>query len=171
MIIQVDSREKLPYDFSAFEGVQTETGTLAIGDYSLKDCGHLIACERKSLPDLIACLSHERERFSRELLKARQLEAFAVVCECTWQEIAGGTYRSGLNPAAAILTAAGGRRLAGVALPWHILASTCQRIPAALCLWTGGGTRLTKAARVQRECTSAPCNALRGGLRKDTLQA
>ena len=102
MIIQVDSREKLPYDFSAFEGVQTETGTLPIGDYSLKDCGHLIACERKSLPDLINCLSHERERFSRELLKARQLDAFAVVCECTWQEIAGVTYRSGLNPAAAM---------------------------------------------------------------------
>ena len=104
MVICIDSREQKPYDFlSCGIDVSTERATLGIGDYTLKDCGHLIAVERKNFDDLINCLGRDRERFSKELLRSRQLEAFAVVAECTWQDILNGDYgRSQLNPAAAV---------------------------------------------------------------------
>ena len=104
MVIQIDSREQKPYDFlSCGIDVSTERATLAIGDYTIKDCGHLIAVERKNFDDLICCLGRDRERFAKELLRARQLESFAVVAECSWQDILNGDYnRSQLNPAAAV---------------------------------------------------------------------
>lgn len=103
MKIIIDSREQRPYIFPAplYGGVTTETGTLPLGDYSLAGLTDRVAIERKSLPDLVMCLGRERERFERELMRAAALDAFAVVCECTWAEITGGQYRSNLNPHAA----------------------------------------------------------------------
>ena len=100
MKILIDSREQLPFAFSgkSFEDVTTEAGSLPTGDYSLAGLTDLVAVERKSLPDLVACLSHERERFERELVRARGLDAFAVVIEATFEDLAHGRYRSKLNP-------------------------------------------------------------------------
>lgn len=100
MRILIDSREQLPFAFSgkSFEDVTTEAGSLPTGDYSLAGLSDLVAVERKSLPDLVACLSHERDRFERELVRARGLDAFAVVVEATFEDLAHGRYRSKLNP-------------------------------------------------------------------------
>lgn len=57
--------------------------------------------ERKSLPDLVQCLGRERSRFERELLRGTALDAFAVVIEAGWTDLAGGNFRSQLNPHAA----------------------------------------------------------------------
>ena len=57
--------------------------------------------ERKSLPDLVCSLGRERERFERELQRAAALDAFAVVVEAGWVDLAGGNYRSKITPHAA----------------------------------------------------------------------
>ena len=100
MKILIDSREQTPFTFQGktYADVQTETATLATGDYSLAGLTDKIAVERKSLADLVQCLGRERERFERELIRAAALDCFAVVIEADWRELAQGQYRSQLNP-------------------------------------------------------------------------
>lgn len=103
MKIVIDTREQAPFLFSGerYRGTETAFGTLDTGDYSLAGLTDRVAVERKSLPDLVACLGRERERFERELVRAAALESFAVVVEDTWEALARGQYRSQLNPVAA----------------------------------------------------------------------
>lgn len=100
MKIIVDSREQAPFTFQheRYEGVSIEEGALSTGDYSLAGLTDRVSVERKSLPDLVACLGRERERFERELQRAAAYDAFAVVIEASWGDLAGGNYRSKLNP-------------------------------------------------------------------------
>ena len=102
MLIIVDSREQAPFSFTheRYEA-QTQPGTLSVGDYSLAGLEDKVAVERKSLPDLVTCLGRERERFERELMRGAALDAFCVVCEGSWLELARGEYRSQLKPHAA----------------------------------------------------------------------
>lgn len=96
----MDSREQIPFDFQheKYAGTVIEAGALDTGDYSLAGLTDRVAVERKALPDLVACLARERERFERELQRAAALDAFAVVVEASWAELAAGQYRSQLNP-------------------------------------------------------------------------
>lgn len=100
MKILIDNREQSPFTFQheKYAGTVTESGTLDTGDYSLVGLTDRVAVERKSLPDLVACLGRERERFERELQRAAAFDAFAVVVEASWADLAGGQYRSQLNP-------------------------------------------------------------------------
>lgn len=101
-IIQ-DSREQSPFAFNSprYEGVTVEVGALQVGDYSLHGLTDKVAVERKELSDLVQCLGRERERFERELQRGAALDAFAVVVEASWADLAGGNFRSRLNPHAA----------------------------------------------------------------------
>ena len=102
MQIIVDSREQLPFTFSHERyDVQIQQGTLVVGDYSLRRLEDKVAVERKSLPDLVQCLGRERERFERELQRGMALDAFTVVVEASWSDLASGNFRSQLNPHAA----------------------------------------------------------------------
>ena len=102
MKILVDTREQRPFTFEHERyDVQIQPGTLTVGDYSLHSLSDKVAVERKSLPDLLQCLGRERERFERELLRGAALDAFAVVVEGSWADLAGGNFRSQLNPHAA----------------------------------------------------------------------
>jgi hypothetical protein len=100
MKIVVDSREQAPFAFEheRYAGTVVEAGSLDTGDYYLAGLADRVAVERKSLPDLVACLGRERERFERELQRAAALDAFAVAVEAAWSDLAGGKYRSQLNP-------------------------------------------------------------------------
>lgn len=100
MKIIVDSREQSPFTFGGYE-CEVVSGSLATGDYSLQHLEHQIAIERKSLPDLIGCLTSGRDRFIRELQRGRGMPVFAVVVEADWSTLADGLYRSRMNPAAA----------------------------------------------------------------------
>lgn len=116
MRLIVDSREQSPFSFKGprYEDVTVEVGTLTVGDYSLAGLTDKVAVERKSLPDLVACLGRERERLERELQRGAALDAFAVVVEASWADLAGGKYRSKLQPHAAcqsVLAFAGRYRL------------------------------------------------------------
>ena len=102
MQIIVDSREQLPFTFSHERyDVQIQQGTLAVGDYSLRNLEDKVAVERKSLPDLVQCLGRERSRFERELQRGMALDAFTVVVEASWSDLASGNFRSRINQHAA----------------------------------------------------------------------
>lgn len=95
--ILIDSREQKPYEFE-----NSEIGSLGIGDYSLVGGEHLISVERKTLDDLILCLSKDRSRFERELYKGKALDYFALVIEASLSDIANGCYFSNMGPKSAI---------------------------------------------------------------------
>ena len=92
-IIQ-DTREQCGYDFAKYPNVVCEAGTLDTGDYSLPGFTDRVAIERKTIDDLVGCLSQGRERFEREMGRARNFEHFAVVIEASLPPIMAGRYRS-----------------------------------------------------------------------------
>ncbi len=80
----VDTREQDRLDLSP---LQTELGTLETGDYSIRGLEHVVRVERKSLPDLVACVGRERERFDREVQRLLAYPVRVLVVESTWQQI------------------------------------------------------------------------------------
>ena len=98
MLIKVDSREQLPYEFEN----PSEVGTISIGDYSIVGLENHITVERKELNDLIGCLTTGRERFERELYKGKALDYFALVIEASLSDLINGRYKSEMNPKSAI---------------------------------------------------------------------
>ncbi len=96
--IKIDSREQQPYSFDG----PVEVGALSTGDYSICGLENHVAIERKTLDDLIGCLTQGRERFERELHRGRALDYFAVVVETSLSAIANGRYRSKMLPKSAI---------------------------------------------------------------------
>lgn len=96
--IKIDTREQRPYEFES----PTEAGTISVGDYSICGLEDHVAIERKELNDLIGCLTTDRGRFERELLKGKALDYFALVIEATLSDLANGRYRSEMNPKSAI---------------------------------------------------------------------
>lgn len=106
MKIVIDSREKTPFNFLKDFDISVEFRTLPTGDYSLPGMEHLVAVERKSLPDLTRCLGTDRARFERELLRAAALESFCVVVEADWRSLEDGRYQGQLDPGAACASVA-----------------------------------------------------------------
>jgi len=102
MIILADTREQIPYSFTRWP-VSVQTASLTTGDYSLPGFEDKAAIERKSLDDLIGCLmGKNRERFERELCRARSYELFAVVIEANLFQILNKNYHSVMNPDAVL---------------------------------------------------------------------
>jgi DNA excision repair protein ERCC-4 len=100
--ILTDTREQLPYLFEKYP-VKNEPAALAVGDYSLAGFQDRIAIERKSLNDLIGCLTgSNRTRFEKELARAGSFERFAVIIESDIQDISAGRYTSNMKPHAAL---------------------------------------------------------------------
>ena len=93
----VDTREQLPLELP----LRTITDTLPTGDYSVSGFEDLICCERKSLPDLIGCMTSGRKRFERELQRMKAYDARCVVVEAHWKQLRDGEYRSRITPEAA----------------------------------------------------------------------
>lgn len=96
--ICVDSRESLPYNFN----YPTEVVGLKVGDYSIVGLEDCIALERKTVNDLIGCLTTGRERFERELFKGKALSYFALVIEASLSDLANGRYRSNMGSKSAV---------------------------------------------------------------------
>lgn len=101
MKIIIDSREQLSYEFTRFD-VKAQVASLPAGDYSIPGFEDKAAVERKTLQDLIACLTKGRKRFERELTRARHYELFAVVVESSMDAVRLGHYRSSMNPHSAL---------------------------------------------------------------------
>lgn len=90
----IDTREQTAL---TLPGLRSEPGTLATGDYSVRGLESIIAIERKSLPDLIACCGRERERFDREVQRLLAYPVRALVVEADWTDIEAGDWRGRLT--------------------------------------------------------------------------
>lgn len=140
MLISIDKREQLPFAFTgaAYPDTVTRQATLDVGDYSIHGLHDYVAVERKSLADLVQCLGRQRDRFKRELLRARGLECFCVVVEADYKQLAQGEYRSKLPPKSAVQSVASfmarhrvpfmfcGSRRAAEYVTWSILKQYAQ---------------------------------------------
>ncbi len=94
-VIVVDSREQAPL---RFENLPAEPGTLDTGDYSIRGLTHLIAVERKSLNDLLACVGRDRDRFKRELQRLRAYRYRLLVLEADAAALEAGVWQSHVKP-------------------------------------------------------------------------
>jgi DNA excision repair protein ERCC-4 len=99
LVALVDTREQTPLDLSP---LTTEPASLVTGDYSVRGLENIIAIERKSLPDLLACVGQERARFDKEMLRLLGYPVRGVVVESTWPEIEAGNWRSQVKPSAVV---------------------------------------------------------------------
>ena len=100
--VLVDTREQTPLAFGRLPSVR---GTLQTGDYSFVGGEEVLAIERKSVPDLVACcLGDNRERFQRELHRLRGLRFRRLLVVGTRAEIETGQYRSGIAPKSVLAT-------------------------------------------------------------------
>jgi ERCC4-type nuclease len=95
--IVIDTREQEPYGFDAGR-VRAIRRVLPAGDYSLEGHESSVAIERKSLPDFVSTVIHNRARFYRELDRLREYRAAAVVVEGNLSDILTGSYRSAAHP-------------------------------------------------------------------------
>ena len=95
----VDTREQTPFDLSP---LMCKSSGLATGDYSVDGMEDQVCLERKELGDLIACCGPERERFIRELQRMKAYQHRMVIVEAAWAQIVTGSYRSQLDPKAAV---------------------------------------------------------------------
>jgi len=93
----VDTREQAPVDLAPLKSIE---GTLTTGDYSVVGLEHVVAIERKSLPDLLGCVGVSRERFDREVQRLLAYPVRAIVVESSWAELETGGWRSQVSPSA-----------------------------------------------------------------------
>lgn len=100
----IDTREQEPFEFV---NMPSAPGTLTTGDYSVKGLEHLVAVERKSLPDLLGCVGGDRDRFKRELQRLRAYRFRLLVIEATAAEIEAGGWRCKVHPNSVIGSLAG----------------------------------------------------------------
>jgi ERCC4-type nuclease len=97
----IDTREQLPYRFDpAF--VEVSRCALAAGDYSIAGHETEVAVERKSLPDFIASVIQNRDRFSREMARLSAYRAACVVVEADLRDVVAHKYRSWAHPNAVL---------------------------------------------------------------------
>lgn len=106
VVALVDTREQLPLDLAP---LRMKIGTRTTGDYRLAAAPNAVALERKSLPDLLGSFSSGRERFESELVRLLAYPVRAVVCECSWQQLQEGNWRSKLTP----------KQISGSILSWQ----------------------------------------------------
>ncbi len=108
LVAIVDTREQRPLDLSP---LSTERGTLATGDYSVRGLEGVVAIERKSLADLVACVGRDRKRFEREVQRLLSFPMRAVVVEASWGDLERGAWRGEVTPAAVVGSVLGWVRL------------------------------------------------------------
>jgi DNA excision repair protein ERCC-4 len=97
--VVIDTREQTPLPITRVPMVRAG---LATGDYSILGAENLFAVERKSIADLIASATTERERFERELQRMRGYEFRRLLIVGTRLEIERHNYRSNATPRAVL---------------------------------------------------------------------
>ena len=101
-VIVIDTREQEPLPFSRLQSV---SGTLMSGDYSVRGLEQLFTVERKSIADIIGCcMGENRERFARELHRLRGFRFKRLLIVGSESQILKGDYRSNIKPKAVIGT-------------------------------------------------------------------
>ena len=165
----IDTREQIPLGLSP---LRTVRDTLVTGDYSVRGLEHVVAIERKSLPDLLGCVGTARERFEREVQRLLAYPVRALVVEGSWLDVEHGEWRTRVTPAAVIgsllgwiaarlpVVIAGDHERAGryVARMLHIAANRRWREARTLVHATSYHTNLQQVRWEERpeDCNSEP---------------
>lgn len=92
-----DTRENLPLDRFFSPAVRVEVTTIGTGDYTLAGYSSQLAIERKSLPDLVHCCGHDRERFTDQCRRMADYRVRMLVIEADEAEVVAGAYRSRID--------------------------------------------------------------------------
>lgn len=80
-IIICDSLEKKPFDLS-FYGFESVRKRLLTGDYSVQGKEDYISIDRKSsISELVQNLFYDYKRFKKEMIRAKEIPQFFLVCE------------------------------------------------------------------------------------------
>lgn len=119
--ILVDTREQAPltrYFDPAL--VQVEVASLSTGDYSLRGGSELLAIERKSLPDLLSCVTHDRERWLDQMRRMKNYPSRFLVIEATREQVEAEAYRPNVRSASVI------NSVLGVSVRWNICVVYCD---------------------------------------------
>lgn len=105
-----DTREQTPFPFTEYP-CEVIPHALPEGDYSVAfqqpdgsfmSIPNGITIERKTLSDLVGCLTKGRERFEAELARMKPYESCAVVVESPFTALMQGRYPSEMKPYAAV---------------------------------------------------------------------
>jgi len=101
-IVLIDTREQAPLEFS--DDVVTERVTLVTGDYSIAGHSDRIVFERKTLADLVQCVTVDRDRFMDQCRRLGEYERAAIVVESTVLDVTAKVYRGATSPRSIIGT-------------------------------------------------------------------
>ena len=88
-VVLVDTREQYPLSFDCFPNwiAETRKQKLDTGDYSVQGMEELLILERKSLPDLISTLIHNRKRFFKSCERLAEYRWRALLVEASYEDI------------------------------------------------------------------------------------
>lgn len=88
-VVLIDTREQRPLSFQNYKNwiASERRATLETGDYTVEGFEHLIALERKSLPDLVGTLMHNRERFFAECERMTHFKWRAILVEASYEDV------------------------------------------------------------------------------------
>ena len=147
-----DTREPWPHPWSRWmpSHVQLERATLDTGDFALAGLPDAAVVERKTCSDLLGCMTSNRERFERELLRSRHVGAFIIIVEGSLLDCI--RLRGGLSEASLLGTIASwSRRYA------PILFAGSERYAAELG-WRYLAAQVTEGHRITRAAERATSN-------------
>jgi len=100
-VVAVDSREVDPVPITRLKTIRKGLYT---GDYALAQAEWAAAIERKTVSDLVGSISHDRERFERELVRLRGYPFRRLLIVGTREAIEAGNYHSNMKPRAVLAT-------------------------------------------------------------------
>lgn len=88
-VVLIDTREKVPFDFSRFRNwiAGEQRCKLNVGDYSVQGMEKLLALERKTLTDLITTLIQQRPRFFQMCERLARYRWRALIVEASYEDI------------------------------------------------------------------------------------
>lgn len=120
VVFLIDTREQRPWDFRIFNSekikINQKRATLKSGDYTLEGYEDQIVIERKSLDDLVGCVTTSRERFEAELERLDSFKSCAVLVEAPWSDVKSGLWSAMTRPSS----------VTGSCISWQL-----RRIPFA----------------------------------------
>lgn len=88
-VVLIDTREKIPFDFTEFRNwiAGQKTQKLKVGDYSIEGMENLLVLERKTLSDLITTLMQQRTRFFKVCEQMTKYRWRALLVEASYEDI------------------------------------------------------------------------------------
>jgi DNA excision repair protein ERCC-4 len=147
--ICIDTREQTPL---VFRNLPSQAATLYSGDYSANGLENMLAIERKSVADLVACcVGDDRDRFERELHRLRGFRFKRLLIVGTRAEVESHRYRSNIAPKSVLSTLAAFEVRYEIPIIWAALPEEAALLIEGWAWWMS--REVLKAAEAIRSIT------------------